>query len=124
MSTISQSLNILLVDDDQTIRSVFHEVLSMLNHRIIEASDGREAIDIVDRIGHTLDLLVTDICMPELDGVSLVRHVRETHADLPIAVMTGYADSEMIKQVERYNTHLFHKPVDYKRFEQFLATLS
>lgn len=121
---MTQSLNILLVEDDQLLRSVFHEFLTLLDHRTIEASDGQEAIAIVDRIGHELDLLVTDICMPNIDGVALVRHVRKKHAALPIAVMTGFADKIRLEQVSRYDTRLFNKPVDYQQFEHYLASLA
>ena len=78
---------ILVVDDELTIRSLFEEVLKDANHSVKSASNGKEALAILKK--ETFDLLITDIIMPELDGLELIREIRKTSPDIKIIAMSG-----------------------------------
>jgi CheY-like chemotaxis protein len=80
---------ILVVDDEQFFRSAINRILRKAGFHTIEARDGREAYEIVRAIGASVELLLTDIEMPRMDGLSLVKSVRELHPKMPVLLMTG-----------------------------------
>jgi CheY-like chemotaxis protein len=84
----SRSLSILLVDDEQLVRSATAEMLRDLGHDVIEASSGSDALAKLP--GLTLDVIVTDYKMPRMDGAALAERVRELRPGLPLLLITGY----------------------------------
>ena len=81
---------ILLAEDEDTVREFVSRVLVMHGHSVIEARDGAKAVELMNQ--HHFDLLLTDIVMPIMDGISLALKVRATKPDVPIILMTGYAN--------------------------------
>ena len=79
---------ILLVDDDKNIRILVTELLSTMGYTILEAQDGEEAMKLVD-IG-PIDLVMTDLKMPGMDGIELTRAIRRIEPELPIIVYSAY----------------------------------
>ena len=79
---------ILLVDDQENIRILLNKILSSMGYRVSEAKDGEEAMRLV-RIG-LIDLVITDLKMPEMDGIELTRAIRMIRPDLPIIVYSAY----------------------------------
>jgi CheY-like chemotaxis protein len=82
--------HILLVDDELGVRTVTRRMLERAGYRVIDAPDGLAALDLVTA-GAPLDLLVTDMVMPGLDGRGLIARVRALRPDLPIVCITGFA---------------------------------
>ena len=82
---------ILLVEDNEEVRSATAQVLEMLGYQVITAAHGRAALDIVRR-RRSIDLLLTDLVMPRgMSGIELARAVRQLSADLPVLLMSGYS---------------------------------
>lgn len=89
-------LSILLVDDDELVRSAIAEMLADLGHSTVQAASGDQAVEILHK-NDTLDMLVTDYLMPNMTGVELARVARVAQPNLPILLVTGYAN---IKDVD------------------------
>jgi PAS domain S-box-containing protein len=83
----------LLVDDEDLVRMSTADMLSDLGYAVIEANCAEEAARILER-GQEIDILVTDHLMPGLTGTDLARHVRSVRPDLPVLLVSGYADIE------------------------------
>lgn len=81
---------ILVVEDEESVRDFVNRVLTMHGHSVLIASDGAEAVDLMG--SHHFDLLLSDIAMPMMDGISLALKVRATRPHVPILLMTGFAD--------------------------------
>lgn len=81
------TLNILLVDDEEGVRRGFSRLLRRRGHRVLEASGAREALSLFDR--EKVDVLVTDIAMPETDGRTLASELRKKRGDLPVLFISG-----------------------------------
>ena len=79
---------ILLVDDHESTRMLVNELLSGAGYRVLQAKDGKEAMGLVE-IG-PIDLVLTDLKMPEMDGIQLTRAIRRIRPDLPIIVYSAY----------------------------------
>lgn len=88
MSTSAKPLRTLIVDDDGFARDVLREVLQSAGHQVETAANGREAIDKYTA-ADGLDLIITDVNMPEMGGLDLLRIVRERNETIPIIVLTG-----------------------------------
>ena len=84
----SATHRILVVDDEAIVVSLVRDALEDEEYDILTASSGQEALDILSH--EQLHLLVTDIRMPNMDGIELVRRARERQPDLGIIFMTGY----------------------------------
>jgi CheY-like chemotaxis protein len=71
-------MKILVVDDDPVCRTVLVTALRMDRHEVLEAENGRRALEILAVRPCTVDLLITDLMMPEMDGLALLRHLRSS----------------------------------------------
>ncbi|MBC7428985.1 MAG: response regulator [Bacteriovorax sp.] len=81
---------ILLVDDDPGLLELFKEGLEDLSFKVITAHNGVEAKKVIET--EKIDCLVTDITMPDMNGVELVTYIRGANNELPIFFITGYMD--------------------------------
>ena len=83
-------VKILIVDDDDQVLGMLREFLETLHHEIAgKALDGQAALKLFRVNPNGVDLLITDIAMPKLTGLGLVRLVRERRPNIPVIVMTG-----------------------------------
>ncbi|SCX08186.1 hybrid sensor histidine kinase/response regulator [Agrobacterium rosae] len=90
-SSTDRQLRILMVDDDALIAMSSVDMLEDLGHEVVEASSGKQALEILANAA-PFDLLVTDFSMPGMNGAELSRKARELVPNLPILIATGYAD--------------------------------
>jgi CheY-like chemotaxis protein len=90
----TQGLRVLLVDDEDQLRRVMRDLLERDGYSVIEAGDGVEALDQVDR--HAPDIIVLDLNLPGLDGFGVLSHLRSRRAthDIPVVVLTARGDEE------------------------------
>jgi two-component system cell cycle sensor histidine kinase/response regulator CckA len=82
---------ILVVDDDPDVNEMAALVLAKYGHDVLSAEHAHAALDMVMRTP-AIDLMVTDVVMPVMDGVTLSRHVHEIRPDLPVIFVSGYVD--------------------------------
>jgi len=80
---------VLIVDDDAIVRRVVQGHLSDAGYRIFEAEDGREALEVLERIG-SVDLIITDVVMPRLDGPSFVEELLRRRPSQPVVFISAY----------------------------------
>ncbi len=81
---------ILIVDDEELIRNLVVTFLSKLGHSCITANNGIDALDKIK--GNKVDAVITDIRMPEMDGIMLTREISKRYPEVPVMVMTAYDD--------------------------------
>lgn len=78
---------ILLVDDEELLRAGVQEMLEMSGYTVITAPNGHEAMACLNQ--HAIDLVITDLVMPKMDGVDFVEQLREIWPDVPVIVVSG-----------------------------------
>lgn len=83
---------VLLVDDDDGVRSFVKRALEIDGYTVHEAGDGAEALDVLREPERGIELVLSDIVMPLMDGIALARNVAREQPDIPILLMTGYAN--------------------------------
>ncbi len=88
---------ILLVEDDEIVRNLVREVLKSYGYTVLEAASGSEALKICRNNEGIIDLLLTDVIMPEMSGGELARKVIDLCPDVKVMFMSGYTDDAMIR---------------------------
>ncbi len=84
---------ILVVEDDAIVRMLIVDVLEELEFEVLEAADAGAALEMVENTDQIINLMMTDVGLPDMDGKELATKVRELRATLPILFASGYADS-------------------------------
>ena len=92
---------ILIADDEENVRNAARSVLEANGYRTLLAADGAEALTIYARNSETVDALLTDLTMPLMDGLTLIRSVQRMFPNLPIIASTGEAKSSTEADLKR-----------------------
>lgn len=101
---------ILLVEDEEQVRTLIHRVLNKRGFHVLVAVNGREAVETARGQLDTIDLVITDVVMPEMGGGSLQRELRALRADLPFLYMTGYQREELEEEGPLDGAYMLQKP--------------
>ncbi len=96
---LSGTASILLVEDEDNVRAGNVRALKMRGYEVHEASSGLEALDVMEEIGGKVDLVVSDVVMPEMDGPTLLREMRKQRPDLKFIFVSGYAEDAFAKNL-------------------------
>ena len=88
---------ILVVDDEELLRPLLEELLGMDGHQVSTASDGVDAVDILER--EQFDLVITDLVMPRLNGIEVLRAAKRIDPGYPVVVLTGYPSIETVRRL-------------------------
>lgn len=88
----SGSETVLLVEDDAAVRQLTCHVLEKQGYQVLEAENGQEALKLVSTYTQPIHLLITDVVMPEMDGVSLARQLTTIYPHLKTIYISGYID--------------------------------
>jgi CheY-like chemotaxis protein len=84
---------ILVVEDDNIVRMLIVDVLEELEYTVLEAADAAEALVVLNNAEQTIDLMMTDLGLPDMNGKDLANRAREIRPDIPVLFASGYADS-------------------------------
>ncbi len=95
MAAASQGRVVLVVEDDAPVRAMTVRGLAEAGYTTLEADSGQSALDLIRGHRGRLDVVITDIGMPEMDGYELARRLQEERPDLPIVYITGYGDVDV-----------------------------
>jgi two-component system cell cycle sensor histidine kinase/response regulator CckA len=116
ISDLTGSATILLVEDEEAVRAFAGRALTSRGYKVYEASSGVEALEVMKEAGGQVDLVVSDVVMPELDGPSLLRELRKTRPELKIIFVSGYAEDAFKKNLpEGEDFHFLPKPFSLKQ---------
>ena len=117
-------LRILIVDDEEPVRKFVDRVLRDAGYETSMASDGPEAIEMAGS-GHTIDLLVTDVLMPHMNGDQLARRLRQNDPGLKVLYLTGFADQLFKDKLTLWVGEAFlDKPCGVKALQQAVSLLA
>ncbi len=121
---MAEKQRILVVDDEPFIRGLVLDTLRPLGYRLLEAANGREALQISRSTEWEIDLLLTDIVMPEMNGIDLANAIRESRPEIKVIYASGYADSAIfIREMTDEKTDFLQKPITPKKLMRKLKTV-
>lgn len=107
---------IMLVEDEDPVRLFGARALRNKGYKVIEARNGEAALQLLSDKSEDIDLLITDVVMPGMDGPTLVRKVREDRPDLRVICISGYSEDALRQRIEEdTNIHFLPKPFSLKQ---------
>jgi len=113
-------LSILVVDDDPGIRETMADILGEMNFLVYTASDGLEALDLIDK--YSIDLVLMDMRMPGLDGVETSKRIKSIHPKMRIIMITAYASPEVFDMARNAGIQeIMNKPINFQQLANILA---
>ena len=107
---------ILIVEDEESIRRVLKKILSEedKSHEIVEAENGIEALNFIKK--NQLDLIISDIKMPKVDGIEVLAYVKENNPDVPVIMISGHGDLDLAVDCMKKGAYDYiSKPPDLNR---------
>ena len=100
---------ILLVEDEDMVRAVAERALTRQGYTVLTANDGEQGLEVLANTDK-IDLLISDVVMPNMDGPSMVARARRARPDLPVLFMSGYAEEQLRKSIDIANVAFLPKP--------------
>ena len=111
----THTLSILFVDDADDIRELYHFYFDDLFENVYEASDGDKALEIFKKNQHSIDLILTDQFMPNMNGLEMIREVRKLNLKLPIILITSTQDADdLIEAINLQVSNFIQKPINFE----------
>ena len=120
-SVLRPAARIVVVDDDAQVRLFMSELLGDLGHDVAVFEDGQSAIAAAGE--DAPDLALIDFAMPGMNGAQLAEALRSRHPDLPIAFVTGYAESDQIETAVGADVPVLRKPFGVEALSALVAEL-
>ncbi len=122
--TMSKLLNILIVDDNQSIVRTMSQVLNRLGHSVKTANSGAEAIAIAKQ-NHDIDIIFMDIRMPSMNGVEALKEIKPIIPNVVVIMMTAYSVEDRIREsFEEGAGGVLHKPVDFTKVLELINNVN
>src|SRR3989442_874334 len=119
----ASALDCLVVDDDRTIRLCVEEMIRDAKHRVSSANDGAAALALI--AGHRYDVVISDIRMPKLDGLSLFQQIQKQSPSTSVILMTAYATvPDAVSALKLGVYEYIGKPINADEFNAHLARIA
>lgn len=113
---------ILLVEDHSALRAAGRKVLEQLGYRVLEAADGREALEVY--AAEQVDLVLTDVVMPGMGGAALVEALRQQNPDVKVIAFTGYGEDQEVDRIRRAGVlEVIRKPFEVERLAETIRRM-
>ncbi len=106
---------ILLVEDEDAVRSIGARALKSRGFTVIEAATGLEALEVVEEVGGKIDLIVSDVVMPEMDGPAMFAELRKRGVTAKVIFVSGYAEEAFAKNLPEGDFGFLPKPFSIKQ---------
>lgn len=114
--------NILVVDDSDELTHVIADFLGMFGHNVLTASDGYDALECIEK--KDVDIVVSDIHMPRMDGFTLMSMIKNRYPNIPIVLITGFSVSEAKKRAFEQGADAFvAKPFHLKDLKSVIDSV-
>ncbi len=115
-------INVLVVDDDPQFRHLLDKALEKVGYTVMTAVDGEEAFDLFQK--NKFDLVVTDVLMPNVNGIELVKKIKDENPWVPVVLISGFEEESSIrKKLKRDDIYFLRKPFSLRDLETIIAKI-
>lgn len=123
LESVAKSLDVLYVEDDKDVQETVFEYLKKVFHKVVLADDGAEGLNLYKE--QDFDLVITDLSMPKMNGLEMVRKIREIDAQQALLITTAYTDVKHMKEAIGIGVDGYIiKPFDYEQLNYELYKIS
>lgn len=118
-----RTIKILFVEDESDLITIISDTLSKLGANFLTARNGAEGLEVLKN-NSDIQLVVSDINMPVMNGIEMIRHIREGGSDIPCVIMSAHTEPEYLKSADELNvTDYILKPFDFIKFINLVSEL-
>ena len=104
------------MEDEEAVRTFAARALQSRGYSVLEADSGLSALELLKEEGHVVDLVVSDVVMPEMDGPTMLREIRKKNQDVKVIFISGYAEEAFEKNLDEGEEFAFlPKPFSLKQ---------
>ncbi len=115
---------LLLVEDEDQVRNFTKVFLQKLGFIVIDASNGREALELYQKNVAKVSIIITDLNMPVMDGYELCHELKKLNPELPIIVISGFGDTNITSRIDHYDkVSLIRKPYKFDQLRDELKSV-
>lgn len=114
---------ILFVEDEDPVRTFVSRALQNKGYKVLEADSGEAALEVLEKYHGHLDLLISDVVMPSMDGPTLAQKVMEVYPDIKIILISGYAEAGFDKELPRERFSFIPKPFSLQTLAEKVRTV-
>ena len=117
-----KELKLLFVEDEKDLLDIISDTLVKLQANFLTASNGEEALAVLEK-HDDIDAVITDINMPVMNGLDMIKTIKEKNPNLTIIIMSAHTETEYIQKAEEYgvNDYLL-KPFDFIKFIELITS--
>jgi DNA-binding response OmpR family regulator len=120
---MEQSLKILIIDDDENILANLCQFLNSKNYNVTSASDGLDGLKLFENHPQGFDLVITDLVMPQLSGMSLISIIKKKFPDTPVIAITGWGEYPGAFATESQADKVLSKPFELFELDKAINEL-
>jgi len=121
MTTSNEKRKTLIIEDDWISYKLIYELASPHTDEIIQLTNGQEAVNYFKRNGGDINLIVVDILLPKIDGIEVIKTIRQTYPDIPIIGISASVQANKNNACYEAGCDLFVlKPIDVESFEKII----
>jgi len=118
-----RDLKLLFVEDEEDLLQIITDALTKLQANFLTATNGLEALDII-KDNPDIDAVITDINMPYMNGLDMIKNMNENNVDIPVIVMSAHTETEYIAKAKEYGVDEYLlKPFDFIKFIELITTM-
>jgi len=118
-----RGLKLLFVEDEEDLLSIISDALHKLKANYLTATNGVEALEILEE-NPDIDAVITDINMPYMNGLDMIRTMKEKGLDMPIIIMSAHTETEYISKAKEYGVDEYLlKPFDFIKFIELITNM-
>ncbi len=123
LNKMDQSLKILIIDDEEHVLANLCYFLKYKNYDVTSASDGLEGLELLENDQRRFDLIITDIIMPQISGISLISIIKKKFPDMPVIAITGWGEYPGEFAIESQADEVLSKPFELSELDQAIHKL-
>lgn len=124
MNEAENRKTILVIDDEEMIRDIAHDMLNHIGYNILTAADGEKAIEIFKEKNESIDLILVDLIMPRMNGIICIQKLKEINSEVPIVVASGISEVSKKKSVMEMGAHGYlEKPYSIKSLKEICMSV-
>lgn len=120
---MSASKTLLIIDDNEILLGAIRDYFLKRNYTVHATTNGLDALKILDNHSGAIDLIITDLIMPNISGVGVIAITKKKYPDIPVVAITGWGEHPEALAAEANADKIIEKPIKLKTLEEIISDM-
>ncbi len=117
------SKTLLIIDDNEILLSAIHDYLCKRNYNVHSTTNGLDALKLLETYGESIDLIITDLIMPNISGVGVIAITKKKFPNIPVIAITGWGEHPEALAAEANADKIIEKPIKLNKLEEIIREM-